>query len=209
MDELTEKVGKALAGKLSDFQFLKSQWALTRKFKGGWQAIVIEALPTSKAGFAKLSAHGQVRIDALESVYTQYNPYLTDRDAKTHPTVVVNCDELFSDKNIANAFSTDPDDIALFVNVYAEALKCDVVPWLERYSDEQNVYEGLAGSNPEQWITSDRLIRYPVLLTILSKRGDWGEFNKIAEEFTKYCDKPHAQVYRPYAEALIIGLARG
>ena len=208
MDKLTEKLGKVLTGELSGFKIVKSKWALIRQFPGGWQAIVIEALPTSKPGFAKLSAHGHIRINALEETYVRYNPYLTDKDAKNHPTVVVNCDELFSDKVVANAFSTDVDGIEMFVNAYIMALKNDVVPWLERYSEEQNLFEGLSGSEPETWITSDRLVRYPVLLAILFRRREWGEFDRIAEEFLNYCDKPHAQVYKPYAESIINGLKK-
>ncbi|SHK46673.1 hypothetical protein SAMN02745181_3855 [Rubritalea squalenifaciens DSM 18772] len=206
MDELTAKIGKALADKLDGFKFVKSQWHLIRKTEVGSQSIVIEVLPTSDPETAKLAAHGHVRIDEIEDGYTPHNPYLTPKDAKAHPTIVVNCDQLLSDKSLANGFRVDEQSINQFVDVYARALEGDVLPWLNKYSDEGNLFENLSGEDPKSWITSDRLIRYPVLLAMLAKKENWARFEQIGEEFLNYCDQPHAQVYKPLAASVIEGL---
>ena len=206
MDELTARIGRALAGKLDGFKFVKSQWHLIRKTESGSQSIVIEVLPASDSESVKLAAHGHVRIDEIEDAYTPHNPYLTPKDAKTHPTMVVNCDQLLSDKSLANGFGTDEHSINQFIEAYARALDTDVLPWLNKYSDESSLFENLSGDDPNAWITSDRLIRYPVLLAILAKQGSWTRFDQIGEEFLDYCEQPHAQVYKPLATSVINGL---
>jgi len=206
MDELTEKIGKALACKLDGFKFVKSQWHLIRKTESGSQSIVIEVLPTSESETVKLAAHGHVRLDEIEDAYTPYNPYLSPKDAKTHPTIVVNCDQLLSDKSLANGFGTDEYSITQFVELYALALKMNVLPWLNKYSSESELFENLSSDDPKHWITSDRLIRYPVLLAMLARQRNWTRFEIVGQEFLNYCEQPHAQVYKPLATSIIHGV---
>jgi len=66
----------------------------------------------------------------------------------------------------------------------------------------RTVYAGLADGNPRNWITSDRLTRFPVLLAILAKRGDTAAFDIIAAEFEEWCKQKHAVVYAPLAAAM-------
>lgn len=209
MEELTATLGKALAKRLDGFRFIKSRRHLIRQTRTGWQAIAIEALPTSNPAIAKLSAHGQVRIEALEATYAPHHPFISVKEAKNHHTLTVNCDQLLTDKSLADGFSTDSQHLEEFVNCYSAALIRDVLPWLVKYSDEDAIYEGLIDDDPMKWITSDRLTRYPVLLAILARRCDWEAFDRVATEFSKYCDQPHAQVYKPIAESIIDGLRNG
>lgn len=206
MDKLTVKIGKGLAAKIEGFKFVKSQWHLIKKTDSGSLAIVIEALPTSDPETAKLAAHAHVRINNLEDKYTPYHPYLTPKDAKTHPTVVVNCDQLIKDKELTNDFSISENSVNQFTQSYAQALQKDILPWLDRYSNEQNLFENFQIEDPKSWITSDRLMRYPVFLTMLAKRENWKRFDEIADEFLDYCEQPHAQVYKPLASSIINGL---
>ena len=204
-DQLTERVGRGLAGKL-DFKFVKSKRSLTRNVDGGSQSIVVEVLPTSDIQTVKLAAHGHVRIDEIEDTYTPHHPYLTPKEAKTHPTVVTNCDQLLSDKGLADGFGTDEHSVSQFIESYARALQADVLPWLDKYSDERRLFENLSSDDPKEWVTSDRLVRYPVLLVFLAKQENWVRFNEIGEEFLDYCEQPHAQVYKPLATSIIDGL---
>jgi hypothetical protein len=209
MEELTATLGKALAKRLDGFRFVKSRWHLIRQTEAGWQAIAIEALPTSNPAIAKLAAHGQVRIEALEATYAPHHPFIGTKEVKNHQTLTINCDELLTDKSLVDGFSTDSQHLETFVNDYSAALTRDVLPWLDKYSDENAIYEGLTDDDPMKWITSDRLTRYPVLLTILARRCAWEAFDRVATEFSKYCDQPHAQVYKPIAESIITGLRNG
>ena len=93
-----------------------------------------------------------------------------------------------------------------FLAAYANALHSDVVPWLEKYSDKEAVFQGLVADDPLKRVTSDALRHYPVLLTIFAMRGDWQAFERIADEFLAYCDKPYGAVHRPLAMATINGL---
>lgn len=208
MDRISEALCRSLVEKLDGFKFVKSKWHLIKKNPDGWQALVIEALPTAAQGVLRLECHGHLRINEIEDIYTPYHLFLTEKDAKNHPTVVVNVDRLLSDKSFIEGFIDDPNCIESFATRYAAALQSDVLPWLDKYSNEELLLEGLIDGDPSKWITSDRLARFPVLLAILAKRKQGGEFDRVANEFLSYCEKPHAQVYKPLADSIISGLKK-
>ena len=191
MEQFTESIGTFLAQTLAGFAFKKRESCVLRQSTAGWQAIAIEVLPTASTGIGKLAAHARIRIETLEARYTPHHPFLKPKDAKTHATLTVNCDGLLKDKALAHGFSLDA------------AVEADVIPWLEKYSDEQAVYEGLVDSDPRNWVTSDRLTRFPVLMAILAKRGDVPAFDAIAAEFQEWCKQKHAMVYAPLAAAML------
>ena len=203
INQVTESIGESLAQQLSTFVFKKRESCLFRKTNAGWQAIAIEVLPSASPGVGKLAAHARIRIDNLESIYTQHHPFLEPKDAKTHATLTVNCDNLLTDRTLAHGFSLDTANIKAFSEAYAVAIKEDVIPWLDRYSDEQAIYDGLASPDPTAWVTSDRLTRFPVLMAILSKRGDLSAFDVIASQFGDWCKLKHALVYAPLASAML------
>lgn len=206
MDELTARIGKGLSENLDGFRFVKSRWQLVKPISEGWQAIEIEVMPTSQSGTAKVAAHGQVRIDRIEETYTPFHPFLNGTDAKLHATLTINCDRLLANSSVVHGFKTDEQSIDAFVLEYANALEICVLPWLDEHSDENTVFNGLIDEDPKKWITSDRLARYPVVLSVLANRNEWDAFDRIAQEFQNYCSSPHAQVYKPLADALIAGL---
>ena len=208
MNDLFLTVAKGIESNLEEFKFLKSRRLLQRPIPAGWQGIAVSLLKTSSPDVMKLAAHAQVRIDNLENLYTHHHPFMNAQDAKVHPTLTVNCDSLLEDKLLANGFQIDSGSVVEFIERYSLAIHSDIIPWLEKHSSEEAIYKGLYDSDPTKWITSDRLTRYPVLLSILAKRLDWESFDKIAAEFTDYCTKPHALVYKPLAESLALGLRK-
>lgn len=206
MDELTAKIGKSLGQRLDGFKFVKSRRQLVRKTEDGWQAIVIEVLPTADPCKGKLAAHAQVRLDRIEETYSPFHPFLNGTEAKTHATVTTNCDRLLADTSVVHGFSIDDQSVDGFIIEYANALQAYVVPWLNKYSTEEAIFNGLIDDDPTKWITSDRLTRYPVVLAVLANRGAWDEFDRISQEFLSYCESPHAEMYKPLADSLATGL---
>lgn len=203
MKKLTIQIGKSLSESLAGFEFHATQSHLFRRSTVGWQAIAIEALPTATQGVSKLSAHAQIRIDELEDIYTPVHPFLNRKSAKTHPTITINCDLLLADKTLAHGFTVDQSSVLRFSDAYAKAVQADVLPWLDRYSNENAIYKGLIENDPKKWITSDRLTRFPVLLAIFVKRGDREGFDRISKEFQQYCTQRHTLVYKPLADAMV------
>lgn len=203
MEQFTENIGALLAQKLAGFAFKKRESSVLRTSEVGWQAIAIKVLPTASPGIGKLAAHAKIRIEALEAVYTPLHPFLKPKDAKAHATLTVSCDGLLRDKTLAHGFNLDSVSVTKFAEKYAAAVQSDVIPWLEKYSDEQAVFMGLADGNPQNWITSDRLTRFPVLLAILAKRRDTAGFDAVAAEFEEFCKQKHAVVYAPLANAML------
>lgn len=206
MDQLTTTIGKGLSEHLQDYKFVKSRQHLIKPTNEGWQAIVLGVLQTSEPGTVKLAAHAQIRLDRIEEQYAPHHPYLSSSEAKMHATLAINCDQLLADSWVVHGFRADDENINLFIDEYANALKLHVLPWLEQYSNEDAVFDGLIDQDPLNWITSDRLTRYPVLMAILADRKQWAEFDRIAEEFADFCNTTHTQVYKPLAEALTSGL---
>jgi len=206
MGELTTELGGRLAENLEGFKLIKSKKLLHRDLDVGWHRIVLKTIPTSNSEKAKLVAHAQIRHEQLESLYLAHHPFMNSRDAKDHPTIAENCDHLIAEESLTSSFATTSEGVRQFVENYSKALKSDVLPWLEKYSSEQSLYEGLSDEDPMRWITSDRLTRYPVLMSILAQRGEWNEFERIAKEFADYCEQPHAQVYKPMVESVVSGL---
>ena len=203
MKHITESIGTLLAHKLPGFMFKMRESCLFRPSKAGWQAVAIEVLPSVSHGIGKLAAHARIRIETLEEIYTPHHPFLKTKDAKLHATLAVNCDCLFKDKALAHGFYLDAASIASFAEAYSAAVESEVLPWLERYSDEEAIYEGLLDRDPRKWITSDRLTRFPVLMAILARRGDVSTFDAIAAEFQEWCKEKHAMVYAPLATAML------
>jgi hypothetical protein len=203
MKQFTEQIGMLLAQRLPGFTFKKRESGLIRPTDKGWQAIAIDVLSTASRGVGKLAADARIRIDELERLYTQHHPFLRPQDAKGHATLTMNCDNLLKNKALTHGFNLDGPTIHSFAEVYAQALQADVIPWLEKYSDEQSLYEGLANADPFKWITSDRLTRFPVLMAILAKRGDVKAFDSVASEFEDWCKQKHAIVYVPLAAAML------
>lgn len=203
MQQFTEQIGFLLAGQLPEFEFQKRKSRLYRETGTGWQSIVLEVLPSATQGMGKLAAHAQIRHDALEALYTPHHPYLKPKDAKTHPTMTANCDGLIKRKELVHAFGLEPASINAAADAYAAAIRTDVVPWLERFADEQELFDGLASSDPKTWVTSDRLTRFPVVMAILAKRGDTTGFDAVGTEFQDWCKQKHALVYAPLAAAML------
>lgn len=203
MKQFTEQIGLMLAERLPAFEFQKRESRLYRATKTGWQAIVLEVLPSASQGMGKLAAHAQVRHDDLEALYSPHHPYLKPKDAKEHPTLTANCDGLIKRKELVHAFSLEPASINAVADSYAAAIKADVVPWLERFADEQELFTGLAGNDPKSWVTSDRLTRFPVLMALLAKRGDTAGFDAVGTGFLEWCKQRHALVYAPLAAAML------
>ena len=203
MKRFTDAVGKLLSEKLPGFAFNQRESCLIRQTAVGWQAIAIEVVPTASPGVGKLAATARIRIEALESIYSPHHPFLKAKDAKSHATLAVNCDLLLRDKTLAHGFNLDNTSAVRFSEEYAAAASSDIIPWLNRYSDEQAVYEGLADGDPRNWITSDRLTRFPVLLAILAKRRDTAAFDFVSAEFEEWCKQKHAVVYAPLATAML------
>jgi hypothetical protein len=206
MNDLFLTLAKGLEGDLDNFKFIKSRRLLQKTFLNGWQGIAISLLKTSNPEVMKLSAYAQIRIDELENLYTPHHTFMSAKDSKVHPTLTANCDSLLTDKSLANGFQIDDSNVSQFIERYSAAIQLDIIPWLEKHSTEDGIYKGLSDSNPLNWVTSDRLTRYPVLLSILAKRSDWDAFEFMATEFLEYCDKPHAQVYKSLATSIINGL---
>jgi hypothetical protein len=203
MKQFTERIGTLIADLIPSFQFEKRKGRLFRATDNGWQAIAFAVLRTGSQGIGKLAAHAQVRHDQIESIYTPHHLYVKPNEAKLHPTLVTNCDVLLKDKALAHGFSLDPASVDAFARTYAEAIKSDVMPWLDKFSDEQSLFLGLADSDPKNWATTDRLIRFPVLMAILAKRQDAAGFDAVGVEFQEWCKQKHAVVYAPLAAAML------
>ena len=78
-----------------------------------------------------------------------------------------------------------------------------VIPWLDRYSQEDALFDGLVASDPMQRVTRDPLTRFPVLMAIFAKDGNVDRFDAIAVEFQEWCTHKRALVYAPLAMAML------
>jgi hypothetical protein len=203
MKKITERIGLVISELLPSFKFQKREGRLYRLTDKGWQAITLEVLPTGSQGIGKLAAHAKVRHEQIESIYTPHHPFLKAMDTKSHATLTANCDGLVHNKALADGFSLEPGAVDSFAESYAGAIKLDVIPWLDQFAEEQGLFAGLSDADPKKWVTSDRLTRFPVLLAILSIRGDTEHFDTVAAEFQEWCKLKHALVYAPLAAAML------
>lgn len=206
MKELLKRLGNDLSQQLETFRFHPSQQRLVKPIYEGWQAIALELLPTSDTRRLKVAAYAQVRLDPLENIYGPHHIYLSKREAKTHPTLTFNIDNLLSDSPLVHSFVNTEHGLAEFTVAYAEALRENVIPWLERYSSEDALVAGFQDVDPQQWLVSDRSVRSAVLLSIYAKRGDWINFDAAADAFVTFCETPHGKVYSAMANSIINGI---
>jgi hypothetical protein len=93
-----------------------------------------------------------------------------------------------------------------FMDRYVVALQVKVFPVLDRYSSESELFEGLSCLDSAKRVVPTGLGRFPALLAMLVRRGDWDSFEIAAQEFLQWCTGSQAQVHRPFAEAMISGL---
>ncbi len=204
MNNFVQTVGERYEKELLGFNFVKSQSRLIKPTIDGWIGIALCVTQTSSQRIRRLEAHGHIRLERVEKIYAPHQIYLQPKDAKHHQTLTVNCMKFL--KNQSLLFGFDIDDEKSFttcVDAYLLELKESIIPWLEKHSTEQAIFESLIDKDPMKWITSDRLTRYPVLMAILAKQGDWDSFDNIAAEFLDYCKKPHAQVHQSLAESML------
>lgn len=203
MKQFTERIGTLIAERVPAFRFEKRESRLFRPTDSGWQAIAIGVLRSGSQGLGKLAAHAQVRHDEIEALYTPHHPFLKPKEAKSHQTLSANCDGLLTNKALAHGFNLDPFTVDAFAMAYAEEIETVVIPWLDKFSGEDALFAGLADSDPKNWATSDRLVRFPVLMAILSRRGDTAGFDVVGAEFQDWCRQKHALVYAPLAAAML------
>jgi len=207
MDNLIHKLGPLLASLIgNDFKYVKSRFALIRVLDDGSQAITVDLLPASKAGFFKLALHAHIRLSVLEDQYGPFHPFLNAKDRKTHSTLVVNCDSLFADKTLAGSFQACENNLDEIASKYAEAIKEDVFPFFKKYYSVENLVMSFEQENSKLWITSDRNTRNLVLLSAYALESKWDDFEKVSSDYLEYCDRPFAQAYKPLAQAVVAGL---
>ena len=204
MNNFVESAGERYEKELVGFNFVKSHSRLIKPTIDGWLGIALFVNQTSSQPIRRLEACGHIRLESIEKIYAPHQIYLQPKDAKHHQTLTVNCMKFLKNKSLLFGFDIGVEkSFTTCVDAYLLELKESIIPWLEKHSTEQAVFEGLIDKDPMKWITSDRLTRYPVLMAILAKRGDWNVFDNIAAEFLDYCRKPHARVYQPLAESML------
>ena len=136
-------MGELLEQQLTGFKFSRSKLKLVKKTDAGSIAIPISLLSTSTKGIQRFASVAQVRIDELENIYAIHSPHFNPKNFAESATVVANCDELFKDESFVAGFRVDEDTMVPFIDDYSKAVRSDVLPWLEKYSSEQNLLEGL------------------------------------------------------------------
>lgn len=209
MKDLIDKFGLLLAPLVGDdFKYVKSRFALVKKLSDGNQVITIDLLPSSKLNSFKLAIHAHIRLNALEEKYAPFHPFLSTKDKKTNPTLVVNCDTLFSNKALTHSFQINQNNLDEITANYAKAIKDDVLPFFKEYYSIENLVASFEQADSKLWVTSDKNTRNLVLLSAYALESKWDKFEKVSSEYLEYCHKPFAQVYKPLAIAVIEGLRK-
>ncbi|WED25520.1 hypothetical protein L3V77_10620 [Vibrio sp. DW001] len=209
MESVVHKLGQLLASLLGDdFKYVQSRSALIRKLSDGTQVIAIDLLSSSEPKSFKLAMHAHVRLNVLEEQYAPFHPFLSAKDKKTNPTLVVNCDSLFSDKALAQSFQVNENNLNEIAANYVKPIRDDVIPFFEEYYSVENLVSSFEQADPKSWITSDRNTRYIILLSSYALESKWDQFDKVSAEYLEYCGKPFAQAYKPLATAVIEGLKK-
>jgi len=207
MDESIHELGALIATFVgADFKYVKSKLALVKTLSDGTQAITLDLLPASEQGKAKLAMNAQIRLNILEDQYGPLHPFLNAKERKTHPTLAVNCDSLFSDKALTQSISIKGSNLEQVASKYSQAIKTDVIPFFEKYYSVENLVASFEQPEPSAWVTSDRNTRYLVLLSAYSIESKWEDFERVASQYLAYCEKPFAQAYYPLAKSVIEGL---
>lgn len=188
------------------FRYIKSRFSLVRKVDNGSQIITIDLLPTSSSKHKKVSMFAHIRMDQLEEQYGPFHPFLDEKSRKTNSTVVINCDYLITDKSLTNSIQVDDSTLDQISHIYAKAIQNDVIPFFKEYFSIQSIVKSFERSDPCSWITSDKNTRYLVLLSAYSLESRWDDFDKVASEYLKYCEKPFSRQYSVLAESVINGL---
>jgi hypothetical protein len=205
--ELAPLIGKALEARLVGFKYVKSKGMLRRETESGWQTIFVRPQASSVAGMVKLAAFGHVRIEALEVLYTPYIPLLNEnpKEMAEHATIVFNCDNVITETSLIHEFFVDEVSLGHFIECYANALRKDVVPLLDKFSNEETLYEALADPDPRNWVT-DHMRRFCAMMALLVLRNDKIMFDKIASEFLTFFSQRHNQFQRPIVESIVEGM---
>ena len=206
--ELKKQVGFGLERRLDGFKFYRSKLLLKKEYSYGWQALWIDLHWSGAPGNAKLVANAHLRIEAIAQLCHPYSLSVQrePKYEKERPTIGENCDNLFSDASLIHSFPSDPDSVEQFLDRYVEGLKTDILPFLDKYSDENALFEGFIDPKPINWITGSWFGRFTILMAISVRRGNREAFEGYAKEFLEYCDDPLVSNYMPDAEAMIDGL---
>jgi len=205
MEDLLRTIGKTIASKLDGYKYQVSNERLIKKTNNGWIAIALDLIKDKRTQTARVDAYAHLRHEKIESIYGLFRARGDARKARNRQTLSKFCLHLFSE-GFEYGFSLNDVDIEEFSDRYASELKKSVIPWLEKYSNEEALYIGFLEDDSQNQITSDPLTRFPVLLSMLKIRNDRSKFEEISKEFLDYCNKDHAKVHMELATSIIEGI---
>ncbi|MEA4948692.1 MAG: hypothetical protein VB068_03430, partial [Petrimonas sp.] len=159
-------------------------------------AIGVDLLPASSHGYYKAAITAHIHIKDLEDVYITHHPFIKPNARKAHYTISVNCDNIFKDKTVSQSYQLHTDKtITALSEILWAAISDDVLPFLEKFSDRKRLVENLLTDDYNKWVTSNRLVRYCVLISDRVLAHDELGFEKFAEELLDYCMKPYGAMY--------------
>jgi len=187
--EITQEIGAQLAKKLEGFEFDSREKTLWRDTQKSSQRIQLTVVSTRVAGTKRMDASASVRNRELAKLCHSNDSPWPD-NARNWFWISIWCPSLISDFDRLVSFESTEKKLRRFIKDYTIALQKDVVPWLDRYSIMEELFNGLTGDNYQDWIVGNAQ-RLPVLLAIHAKRRDMDGFEKAAAEYAEYCDQPH------------------
>ena len=162
-------------------------------------AIIVDVISTSDPQRYMVTMRMCIRLSVLEAVYVKYNPYITKAKQKQHYTLNINQSGLLPE-------SFTEDEIQLIGKKTWGVVNSEIFPMLEKFSIKSNLIQNLTSEDYNTWITSDRLTRYPILLSNAALEKDQDSFDKYAKEFIEFCQQPFAKVHLPMANSIINGI---
>jgi hypothetical protein len=162
-------------------------------------AIIVDLISTSDPQRYMVTMRLCIRISELEEVYVKYNPYIAAPKQKQHYTLNINQSGLLPE-------SFSEGEIQRIGQKTWDIVNSEIFPILEKFSIKTNLIENLKSEDYNAWITSDRLARYPILLSNAALESDRDSFDKYAKEFLDFCQQSFAKVHLPMANSIIDGI---
>jgi len=203
--EIRDRLGAILAKELHGFDYDRPRSRLVQISPAGWKGIALDVM-SRELGKKSLSLAAELRINRLADRFLPHSPGLKPQEIKkTFPILYVNCAN-FMHSDFLYSFNTDEASIQGVASHFAEGIRNEVIPFLEKYFDEATLVESFLDDDSTAWVTSNPKTRYTVLLSHFALRGDWDAFDKYAKEWEAFCQTPFGMMYKQDASSIISGM---
>lgn len=200
-NEILQEVSRSLPS----FSYQKHARFFVRDFEYGQHAFHIGLIKQSNNQI-KMAAKIKIYIDEVDELYMPFYPGFVPEDKWSYSTLGGNADGLIQNNWLIHGFDKNDTVIDRFTEEYIKAIKNDFLPWFERNSKIDRIYEILSNANHPDYVPGALHGELLVRLAILLYQRRWDEYDRVESKLHVFLNKRYGKQFVPKVVPVIEGL---